>query len=266
MKREVVVEGRGLHTGEAARVKLHARKGAVALRVGATEAPLRELRVVDAHRGTTVQLGDASVRTVEHLFAACAGLGLYADLLVAVEGPELPLLDGGASEWMRALESLELEPSPPSLCVAKGGDVLGGAGLYRFSVQDELAVSVSIDFDDLRVTPEAAWDGTHATFRTNIAPARTFAFARDLEELARAGLASHATPTSAVLIAPDRIHCAGAPFSPDEPARHKLLDLIGDLYLYGGPPIGSVRAELPGHAATHAAVREALAGGILTRT
>jgi UDP-3-O-acyl-N-acetylglucosamine deacetylase len=66
-----------------------------------------------------------------------------------------------------------------------------------------------------------------------------------------------------VVIAEDAIHAAGAPFAPDEPARHKLLDLVGDMYLYGGPPRGRVRAFRPGHAATHAAMARALDLGVL---
>jgi UDP-3-O-[3-hydroxymyristoyl] N-acetylglucosamine deacetylase len=63
----------------------------------------------------------------------------------------------------------------------------------------------------------------------------------------------------------DRVLSAGAPFLADEPARHKLLDLVGDLYLYGGPPRGRVRATRPGHGATHEAMRRALAEGLVAR-
>jgi len=68
-----------------------------------------------------------------------------------------------------------------------------------------------------------------------------------------------------LVVADDAIHASGAAFSRDEPARHKLLDLAGDLYLYGGPPEGELSARRPGHAATHEAVRRALAQGILSR-
>jgi UDP-3-O-[3-hydroxymyristoyl] N-acetylglucosamine deacetylase len=96
-----------------------------------------------------------------------------------------------------------------------------------------------------------------------LAPARTFAREVDLEPLVRSGLARHVEPSSVVVLAPDAVHHAGLPFSRDEPARHKLLDLIGDLYLHGGPPIGSVRALRPGHAANAAAIERAFADGIL---
>jgi UDP-3-O-[3-hydroxymyristoyl] N-acetylglucosamine deacetylase len=87
--------------------------------------------------------------------------------------------------------------------------------------------------------------------------------ARDLEELGARRLAARVDPESVVVVAPDAIHAAGAPFFGDEPARHKLLDLIGDLYLYGGPPRGGLRAARPGHGATHAAIERALELGVL---
>ena len=110
----------------------------------------------------------------------------------------------------------------------------------------------------------ASWDGAPASFRSSFAPARTFGFFREVASLAERGLASHVAAESVVVIGDD-ILSAGRPFSADEPARHKLLDLAGDLYLHGGPPLGRVRAIRPGHAATHEAVRRALETGILDR-
>jgi len=263
---EVTLEGRGLHTGEPARVILRPRPGPVTLRAGGEEEQVQRLRVVDVHRGTTVELAGRRVRTVEHLFAACAGLAIHRGLLITVDGPELPLLDGGAQAWCVALDSLSLPRGCPRLRVVRDGTIDSGPSRYRFAVGDGLRVHVLVDFDDARLSPEAVWDGDGASFRARLAGARTFAFARDLPALAEAGLASHAPPASAVVLAPDAIHSSGAPFAADEPARHKLLDLLGDLYLYGGPPLGSLRAERPGHAVTHAVMREALAAGIVAVT
>ena len=109
----------------------------------------------------------------------------------------------------------------------------------------------------------ARWQGDGEDFRLRIAPARTFATAGDVEELLRRGLARHADPGSVVVISPQAIHFSGRPFSPDEPARHKLLDLMGDLYLHGGPALGRTRAIRPGHAANSRAIRLARERGIL---
>jgi UDP-3-O-[3-hydroxymyristoyl] N-acetylglucosamine deacetylase len=138
---------------------------------------------------------------------------------------------------------------------------------YAFRPCSGVRVSVAIDFHDPdpRLAPVATWDGEAAEFRSSIAPARTFGFAHEVDALAARGLASHVAPESVVVLAADRILSAGAPFREDEPARHKLLDLIGDLYAHGGPPVGAVEASKPGHAATHEAVRRALADGVLSR-
>ena len=85
--------------------------------------------------------------------------------------------------------------------------------------------------------------------------------ARDIGELVAGGLARHVEPASVVVLAPEAILHAGRAFSPDEPARHKLLDLLGDLYLSGGPPLGRLRAVRPGHAANAVAAQARARGG-----
>jgi UDP-3-O-[3-hydroxymyristoyl] N-acetylglucosamine deacetylase len=86
----------------------------------------------------------------------------------------------------------------------------------------------------------------------------------DFDELGRLGLARHVDPEAVVVLAPDGVHCRGA-FEADEPARHKLLDLVGDLYLHGGPPQGRMHAHRPGHSANAAAIARALEEGVLVR-
>jgi hypothetical protein len=93
--------------------------------------------------------------------------------------------------------------------------------------------------------------------------ARAFGFAHEVDALAARGLASHVAQESVVVITTDGVLSAGPRFRPDEPARHELLDLVGDLDVHGGPSVGSVRAVRPGHAATHEAVRRALAEDLL---
>jgi UDP-3-O-[3-hydroxymyristoyl] N-acetylglucosamine deacetylase len=138
-----------------------------------------------------------------------------------------------------------------------------GLSRYELSPYDAgVDVAVRLELDDPRLATDAAWQGDTDDFRRRIAPARTFALARDVDELARMGLARHVPPESVVLVAPEAVYAAGAPFSADEPARHKLLDLLGDLYLHGGPPLGRIRALRPGHAANTQAFRRARDEGI----
>lgn len=264
----VVVEGVGLHTGSPARVVLLRRAGAVTLRAGDIERTIAELRVGSAARATTVE--SPRVGTVEHLFAALAGLGVREGIAIEVDGPELPLLDGGASAWCAAIDALRLAPADPAakptLRIVHDGTVDVGDSRYQVARAAGITVRAEIEFDDARVAPEAEWLGDAADFRARIAPARTFAFLHELAALQAHGLGSHVSPESVVVIAPEAIHSKGKPFTADEPARHKLLDLIGDLYLYGGPPRGVVRAIRPGHGATHAFIRVALERGLLARS
>jgi UDP-3-O-[3-hydroxymyristoyl] N-acetylglucosamine deacetylase len=215
---------------------------------------------VEAHRGAL------RVGTVEHVFAALGGLGVHHGVAVCVDGPEMPLLDGGSAAWCAAIDRLGTVATPPRLRVVREAVTEVGASRYEWAPGDRITVEVRVELDGLvegPLEPEARWDGDAADFRTRIAPARTFALARDVDELLRAGLARHVDAASVVVLAPRVVHCAGRTFSPDEPARHKLLDLVGDLYLHGGPPIGRVRAVRPGHAANQRALSRAKDEGIV---
>jgi UDP-3-O-[3-hydroxymyristoyl] N-acetylglucosamine deacetylase len=273
---EAVVEGLGLHSGQPVRVIVRARPGPVALRVGDLEARIDELTVGSTARATTVEARgrarDGSraeafrVGTVEHAFAALAGLGIYEGLEMDVDGPELPLLDGGASAWCAVIDGLGVTASAPRTRVARREAFTIGASRYAFCPGHGVRVEARLElegFDERVVAPEARWDGDPSDFRARIAPARTFALARDVDELAARGLARHVDPSAVVVLTSSGALSAGRPFEPVEPARHKLLDLVGDLYLYGGPPLGLVRAVRPGHAANALAMRRARDEGIV---
>jgi UDP-3-O-[3-hydroxymyristoyl] N-acetylglucosamine deacetylase len=262
----LVVEGFGLHTGAAARVALESQPGgAVTFRVDGFTARIDELSIIATERATTVQAsrGGPPVRTVEHAFAALGGMSIYDGLSIAVEGPEMPLLDGGAAAWCRALAALGLAPSARPLRVTRPAVLRVGSSSYEFAPAEGVDIEVCIDFDDRRIAGEARWAGAADDFRDRIAPARTFAFERDIEEFVRRGLARHVAPDAVVVLTPSAVLSSGAAFSPDEPARHKLLDVIGDFYIHGGPAKGHLRAVRPGHAANERAFSRARADGIL---
>ena len=267
------LSGRGLFGGRHCRVTLRARAGEILLR----GAPLRGFRVARTLRTNTLENGPIRASCVEHLFAALAAVGLHQGLSIEMDDDEMPLLDGGARAWCEGLASLDVEPSPPALAVLRNEEVTvptgDGSGrsettTYRFFPAPSTArcVRVEVDFGDARLARSAEWGGSFEEFSERIAPARTFVFARDIEDLLARGLGAHVSPSSVVVIADDAVHAAGRAFSPDEPARHKLLDLIGDLYFYGGPPLGRIEAARPGHAATHRAMRIALASKIVGPT
>jgi UDP-3-O-[3-hydroxymyristoyl] N-acetylglucosamine deacetylase len=247
-------------------VRLARCAGPTRVRRGAEEATLGELVVVDTARSTTIARRDGGLRvaTVEHLFAALAASGAREGVLVELEGPEIPLADGCALAFADAIAALGVAPSAPRLRVERDGAIQVGVSRYTFRRAEGVTVEVHVDFGDARLAKTARWEGDPADFRARVAPARTFGFEHEIEELLARGLASHVDRESVVVLGPDRILSAGRPFEPDEPARHKLLDLVGDLFVHGGPPIGATIAERPGHAATHQAVAQAIDRGLLT--
>jgi UDP-3-O-[3-hydroxymyristoyl] N-acetylglucosamine deacetylase len=236
----------------------------VLVRAGGREAEVRGLTVVSTQWATTVEAhaGALRVATVEHAFGALAGLGVRMGLSIEVDGDEMPLLDGAAAAWCEAFGRFGLPAEPPRLRVARRGIVEVGASQYVFAPGESIEVRVQFETGDPRLLPDARWCGDASDFVSRIAPARTFALARDLPEIARLGLARHVDLRAVVVVTPDAVHCDGS-FEADEPARHKLLDLVGDLYVHGGPPLGVVDARRPGHTATALAVARALREGIL---
>jgi UDP-3-O-[3-hydroxymyristoyl] N-acetylglucosamine deacetylase len=203
----------------------------------------------------------------EHLLAALAGLGIRCDVVLHVEGGEVPLLDGGALAFATALADFAIGAGTPELVVVREETLHVGAASYAFEPWDRVALDVEIDFTEPGIGRQCAtWNGTRTSFVRDIAWARTFGFRRDAERLWARGRARGVDAASVmVLDAVGRVEPPGIPPRPEEFARHKLLDLIGDASLYGGPPVGKLRAVRPGHAATHHAMTEALARGILRR-
>lgn len=276
----IAIEGPGLFGGRACRVVLSRTSyPAVRLRVGGGSlVPISDFRIVETNRTTTIAWGESRLSLVEHLFAALAGLSVRENLDIDVTGDELPLLDGGARVWCEALAELGrgaehawgngTDPGGP-LLVSHGSAVhepiVIGESVYRFAPARDVHVRATLDVGDPRVDATAEWNGTADHFVTTIASARTFVDARDLEPMLASGLGASVDRASVIVFDADTVHVAGRPVSPAEPARHKLLDLMGDLYLYGGPPRGSTHAHRPGHRATHAAIAEAIARGVLCR-
>ncbi len=260
------LEGYGLHTGAPCSMTFSVNRASrdAVLVVGGRAVPIEAWRVAGTDRSTTVEADGLRLATVEHLFAALAASGARRGFAISVAGPELPLADGGAAAFFDAINTFcVIKPESPRLIVTRAGEVAVRDALYVFEEGEGVEVEVEVDFGDPRLARTARWRGDAADFRARIATARTFGFAHEVEDLLARGLASHVTPESVVVVCEDRVLSAGAPFAPDEPARHKLLDLVGDMYAHGGPPRGRVRATRPGHAATNEAMLAALSMGLL---
>jgi UDP-3-O-[3-hydroxymyristoyl] N-acetylglucosamine deacetylase len=265
----VVLRGRGLHSGAPAEVRLTRIEGPVVFRTQGGDAPRAALSVVRADHGVRVRC-DAiglDVDGVEHLLAALGGLSMHSGIALEVTGGEVPLLDGAAAAFAEALRGLAPASGAPVLTVVRSDVVRIGDSSYSFAPADATELDVAIRFQAPRIGEQrAAWDGRTATFLADVAWARTFGFRHDREALHAGGRARGVDPLAVMVLDADgAVEPPGAPARPGEFARHKLLDLVGDLFLFGGPPVGRIHATRPGHGATHRAVLEAIERGILAR-
>ncbi|NUQ68894.1 MAG: UDP-3-O-acyl-N-acetylglucosamine deacetylase [Phycisphaerales bacterium] len=216
-------------------------------------------------RNTTLVTGSTLVaRTIEHAMSALAGLGI-TDAIIEIDAPELPILDGSALAYVEALAPLAQDATNTIEPLTLAREVMVRDGEATILATPRAAPGCSIEYR-LQYPPgsglgsqAARWDGTPEAFVREVAPARTFCLAKEAHALRAAGLFTHVSPREMLVIAPDGTPVDNALRFPDEPARHKLLDLIGDLALLGRPLQADVLATRSGHAHTHAMVRVLLA-------
>ena len=258
--------GVGLHSGARVQARLSLHAGPTTLVQGRERAPLSALSVARTDWGVCVvrRGGELRIDLVEHLFSAMAALHAHSGILIDVVGPELPILDGGCLAWLDALTEIGVRPGRPRRRILRAKRYQEGGSSYEFEPSDGMRIEVCVDYGPGLGEQRAQYDGDLAQFRGEIAAARTFGFLRDKERLKERGRAASVDP-SRVLVFDDDGNLAfpAEPPQPAELARHKLLDLCGDLLLYGGLPVGRLSVERPGHTQTHAVLQQALADGVL---
>lgn len=205
------------------------------------------------------------VATVEHVLAALAGLGVW-EAHVTLDGPEVPILDGSAAPFVGAiLPALRPAPrAPEPITLASRVEVRAGdAVITAEPLAPGRAWSYTYDLDYGPGSPippqRAAWHGSTTEFARAIAPARTFSLLAEARAAQAAGLFRHLTPRDMLVVGDDGAPVDNAWRLDHEPARHKLLDLIGDLALLRRPLHARVLARRSGHALTHAFCRAVLA-------
>jgi UDP-3-O-[3-hydroxymyristoyl] N-acetylglucosamine deacetylase len=267
--RPVACAGTGLHTGAAVRLRLApAPEGAGLAFVREAggrriEIPARSACVRSRDRATTLERSGASVGTVEHRLAACAGLGVD-NLRAEVDGPELPAFDGSAAPFVALLREAGLrEQAAPRrvLRPARAVEVRDGERWIRAEPHARFAVDYAIDYAHPAVGRQRlAFDGEDAEFfARELAPARTFGFVAELPGLLAADLARGASLGSAIALDGERVLNPEGLRFPDELVRHKVLDLLGDLALLGAHLVARVRVERGGHALHRSLVTALLA-------
>ena len=256
LRERVVFSGVGLHTGNASKAIVEPAEsdaGIVFQLPGGVRIPALAEYVVDTSRATVLGNGGATVSTVEHLLSALRGMGID-NALVLVEGGEIPVMEGSAKIF---------------------ADAIAGAGIVSSKVprrvfRPDRAMGFRDDDKTVAIIPSIAWrikftvvypppigtqffegEITPEVYREEIAPARTFGYLHEVEALLARGLARGGTLENALVFAPD------GPMQPlrwpDEPVRHKVLDMIGDFALLGMYPQCEVVALKSGHK-LHAAV------------
>ncbi len=255
----IAFEGAGLHTGAPARVRVLPAPAGHGLRFrlnDAVEFPARGDYVVETVRATVLGVGEHRVSTVEHLLSALLGCGVD-NALIAVDGPEIPVADGSAKVFADAVEAVGLAtlhearirwiPSEPR--VFRDGEkllIVAPAASFRVRMTVDYPAPIGAQYVEAEIGPE--------TYPREVAPNRTFGFLHEVEALVKRGLAQGGTLENAVVFGPDG---PLAPLrDPNEPARHKILDLVGDFALLGAYPQCEVIAIKSGHKLHCTAVRE----------
>lgn len=277
------MKGVGLHTGKEVTLTFkpaEANHGYRFQRVDLPEQPVIPADVklvISTNRGTTIKLGEAQVSTIEHVLSALIGMEVD-NVLLEIDGPEMPIMDGTSMPFVKALteagiESLDADrdfyevTEPISY-----KDEVTGTELLALPA-DHFEVTTMIDFNSKVLGPQFASLNRIEDYTTQIAPCRTFVFIHELEKLLDMGLIKGGDMDNAIVIADRKMDKEeldslakkmGKPavnideegvlntvklHFQNEPARHKLLDVIGDLALIGKPIRGKIVATKPGHTA-----------------
>jgi len=258
LKTEIGCTGVALHSGRKTTLTLKPAEENSGIRIcrtdlvnGAREIIVNWANVVDTRLATTVGNDHgATVSTIEHLVAALAGCEID-NVLIEVDGPEIPIMDGSAAPFVFLVEcagTTQQSAHRTAIKILKPITVGDDTRSLSILPSDEFSLDFEIDFDSSAIDrQERAFQRVGANFKSDIARARTFGFEQEVDALRNAGLALGGSLDNAVVVSGDTILNEGGLRFDDEFVRHKILDCIGDLYLAGGPVIGEVIASRSGH-------------------
>ena len=265
-----IIAGVGVHTGRRVRLAVRpapAGMGIVFVRTDVTDRdsriPVSGEAVVDARLNTMIE-NAAGVRlsTIEHLMAAFSALGV-SNAVVEVDGPELPILDGSALEFVQLLDRAGFRPQATPqryIEILETVHVIEGDKHAALMPCDRFEMRFEIDFPSAVIGNQVIdFVVDEPTFRKEIMACRTFGFAHEVEALRKAGLARGGSLENAVVIDGDEILNPGGLRMEREFVRHKALDAIGDLYVLGAPLLGRYEGYKAGHALNNKLVRALLA-------
>jgi len=259
LRSDLAFEGTGLHTGAFCRVRVLPREARFGLQFqlnGKTTFPADASYIVETRRATVLGIDGQTVSTVEHLLSALFAMGVD-NALIEVDGPEIPAMDGSAALFCESILRVGLtEQNAPRevYTVAQAASFQEGEARLVVLPSDAFRVCFVVKFEEpigqqfLDATIESGF------YVREIASARTFGYLHEVQALLAAGLARGGSLDNALVFAPD------GPLTalrwPNEPARHKVLDLIGDFALLGAWPLCEIIAFKSGHRLHARAVSE----------
>lgn len=280
LKDSFVLKGKGLHTGAFITAEFcpaDANTGYNIQRVdleGQPVIPCDATIVGETQRGTVLVQGDIKISTIEHAMAALYALGVD-NVLIKLDGPEMPIIDGSAYYWTQNINKVGLETLDAPREYIEIKDIIEIEGengeKLRIEPADKFSVEVTTDFDSAFLGKMTAQLDNLSEFEADYSSARTFVFVREIEPLLHMGLIKGGDLGNAIVIYEREIsqerfdaltdklgveHMDASQLGylnpkpltwPNECTRHKLLDLIGDLSLLRKPIKGKVTAYKPGH-------------------
>lgn len=282
IQKSISLSGVGLHSGQHVTLTLkpaRANHGIKFQRIDLTDKPIIEADVdfvVDVNRGTTLEKAGARVQTVEHLLACLVGLEID-NILIQLDAQEVPIMDGSAAIFAKAIEEAGIEEQnaqrnffeiPDSIFLQ---DKEQGVEIAALPL-DDYRITAMVDYNSKVLGSQHASLNKLENFQEEIAPCRTFCFLHEVEELYKNDLIQGGDLSNAVVVvdrkvAPEEISKLSKLLNkptidhfeegilnhekllwPNEPARHKLMDIMGDLALVGRPLKAQILAARPGHA------------------
>jgi UDP-3-O-[3-hydroxymyristoyl] N-acetylglucosamine deacetylase len=256
----IQISGKGLHTNRQIDMilsPLPINSGIWFLRTdlpGNKPVKVSSENVTDTALATTIGLGNESVGTIEHFIAALGCLDVN-NLMVEINGPETPALDGSALPWIKLLRNVglrTLNAPRPYYAVRRPFELVEGDKSIAMTPSSELVIDFTIDFPGFIQNQRKVFTFTENGFVSDIAPARTFCLLSDVEKMQSQGKALGGGLDNAVVVTGNGIvlNQEGLRF-PDECVRHKILDFYGDMTLAQAPMVGRFSVVKSGHSLNH---------------
>ncbi len=281
LSKSISISGTGLHTGVLVDMTLTPTNPGYGIQFQRVDLPNKPTikadcdLVTDTSRGTTLQVGDVKISTVEHILAALVGMGVD-NLLIEVNGPEIPIIDGSSSPFIEKIEEAGIfEQDAAKAWYSIDENIFHYDDEKRVEMVAlpalDYQITTLIDFNSPVLGTQHAALKTIKDFKAEIAPCRTFCFLHELETLLKNDLIKGGDINNAIVVVDktvsseemsrlakvfkrDKIEVKSEGYLnnlelrfPNEPARHKLLDVVGDLALIGYPIKARIIANRPGH-------------------